>query len=38
LFAAGAERSHRRVVDAIPRFTSVAPISVMTEVVAAFGA
>jgi len=37
-FAAAAGRNHQRVVDDIPRFTSVAPISVMTEVLGAFDA
>jgi uncharacterized protein (TIGR02118 family) len=37
-FAAAAERNHRRVVDDIARFTSVAPSSVMTEVLGAFDA
>jgi uncharacterized protein (TIGR02118 family) len=37
-FAAAAARNHQRVVDDIPRFTSVAPISVMTEVLGAFDA
>jgi uncharacterized protein (TIGR02118 family) len=37
-FAAGAARNHQRVVDDIPRFTSVSPVSFMTEVVAAFDA
>ena len=35
-FAAAAGRNHRRVIDDIPHFTSVTPISVMTEVVGAF--
>ena len=35
-FAAAAGSNHQRVVDDIPRFTSVAPISVMTEVLGAF--
>lgn len=35
-FAAAAARNHQRVVDDIPRFTSVQPISVMTEVFGAF--
>jgi uncharacterized protein (TIGR02118 family) len=37
-FAAAAGRSHRSVVDDILNFTSVASISVMTEVFGAFGA
>jgi uncharacterized protein (TIGR02118 family) len=37
-FAAAADRNHQRVVDDIPRFTSVAPLSVMTEVLGAFDA
>jgi uncharacterized protein (TIGR02118 family) len=37
-FAAAAGRNHERVVDDIARFTSVSPISVMTEVLGAFGA
>ena len=37
-FAAAAGTNHQRVVDDIPRFTSVTPISVMTEVVGAFDA
>lgn len=37
-FAAAATKNHQRVVDDIPRFTSVAPISVMTEVLGAFDA
>jgi uncharacterized protein (TIGR02118 family) len=37
-FAATAGRTHRRVVDDIARFTTVTPISVMTEVVGAFDA
>ena len=37
-FAAAAGRNHQRVVDDIPRFTSVIPISVMTEVLGAFDA
>lgn len=37
-FAAAAGSNHQRVVDDIPRFTSVAPISVMTEVLGAFDA
>ena len=35
-FAAAAERNHQRVVDDIPRFASVPPISVMTEVLGEF--
>jgi uncharacterized protein (TIGR02118 family) len=35
-FAAGAARNHQRIVDDIPRFTSASPVSLMTEVVAAF--
>jgi hypothetical protein len=31
-------RNHQRVVDDIPRFTSVSPVSFMTEVVGAFDA
>jgi uncharacterized protein (TIGR02118 family) len=38
VFAAAAGRNHQRIVDDIPRFTSVAPISVMTEVLGAFDA
>ena len=38
VFAAAADRNHQRVVDDIARFTSVAPISVMTEVLGAFDA
>lgn len=37
-FAAAAGRNHQRIVDDIPRFTSVAPISVMTEILGAFDA
>ena len=37
-FATAADRNHQRVVDDIARFTSVAPISVMTEVLGAFDA
>ena len=37
-FAAAADRNHQRVVDDVARFTSVAPISVMTEVLGAFDA
>ena len=37
-FAAAAGRNHQRIVDDIPRFTAVAPISVMTEVFGAFDA
>ncbi len=37
-FAAAAGRNHQRIVDDIPRFTSVAPLSVMTEVLGAFDA
>jgi hypothetical protein len=37
-FAAAAARNHERVVGDIPRFTSVAPLSVMTEVLGAFDA
>lgn len=37
-FAAAAPRSHQRVVDDIARFTSVTPISLMTEVLGAFDA
>ncbi len=37
-FAAAAGRNHPLVVDDIPRFTSVSPVSVMTEVVGAFDA
>jgi hypothetical protein len=37
-FAAAANRNHQRVVDDILRFTSVAPISVMTQVLGAFDA
>ena len=36
VFAAAASRNHQRVVDDIPRFTSVSPVSVMTEVLGAF--
>jgi uncharacterized protein (TIGR02118 family) len=36
VFAAAAARHHQRVIDDIPRFTSVSPLSVMTEVVGAF--
>ena len=35
-FAAAAARNHQRVVDDIPRFTSVSPVSFQTEVVGAF--
>jgi uncharacterized protein (TIGR02118 family) len=35
-FAAAAARNHQRVVDDIPKFTSVTPISFETEVVGAF--
>lgn len=35
-FAAAAGDNHQRIVDDIPRFTSVSPVSFMTEVVAAF--
>ena len=38
IFAAAADQNHQRVVDDIPRFTSVAPLSVMTEVLGAFDA
>ncbi|MEO8465715.1 MAG: EthD family reductase [Gammaproteobacteria bacterium] len=38
LFAAAASRNHQRIVDDIPRFSSVGPISVMTEVLGAFDA
>jgi uncharacterized protein (TIGR02118 family) len=38
VFAIAAESNHQRVVDDITRFTSVAPISVMTEVLGAFDA
>jgi uncharacterized protein (TIGR02118 family) len=38
VFAAAAGRHHQRIVDDVPRFTSVAPISVMTEVLGAFDA
>ena len=37
-FAAAAGRHHQRIIDDIPHFTSVSPISVMTEVVGAFDA
>jgi uncharacterized protein (TIGR02118 family) len=37
-FAAAAKSNHQRIVDDIPRFTSATPISLMTEVVAAFDA
>ena len=37
-FAAAAGSNHQRVVDDISRFTSVAPLSVMTEVLGAFDA
>jgi uncharacterized protein (TIGR02118 family) len=37
-FAAAASRNHQRVVDDIPHFTSVSPVSFMTEVVGAFDA
>jgi uncharacterized protein (TIGR02118 family) len=37
-FAAAADRNHQRVVDDIAHFTSVSPVSFMTEVVAAFDA
>ena len=37
-FATAADRNHQRVVDDIARFTSVAPTSVMTEVLGAFDA
>jgi len=37
-FAAAASTNHQRVVDDIPRFTSVSPVSFMTEVVGAFNA
>jgi uncharacterized protein (TIGR02118 family) len=37
-FAAAAGRTHQRVVDDMPRFTSVTPIAVMTEVFGAFDA
>ena len=37
-FAAAAGRNRQRVVDDVSRFTSVAPISVMTEVLGAFDA
>jgi uncharacterized protein (TIGR02118 family) len=37
-FAAAADRNHRRVVDDIARFTTAAPVSVMTEVLGAFDA
>jgi uncharacterized protein (TIGR02118 family) len=35
-FATAASRNYQRVVDDIPRFTSVSPVSFMTEVVGAF--
>jgi len=35
-FAAAAAKTHQRVVDDIPRFTSVTPVSFMTEVFGAF--
>jgi len=35
-FAAAAARNHQRVIDDIPRFTSVSPVSFQTEVVGAF--
>jgi uncharacterized protein (TIGR02118 family) len=35
-FAAAAREHHQRIVDDIPRFTSVEPVSVMTEVLGAF--
>jgi uncharacterized protein (TIGR02118 family) len=38
VFAAAAGRHHQRIVEDVPRFTSVAPISVMTEVLGAFDA
>ncbi len=37
-FAAAASANHQRVVDDIPRFTSVGPVSFLTEVVGAFNA
>jgi uncharacterized protein (TIGR02118 family) len=37
-FAAAAGRNHERVVSDIPRFTSVTPVSFMTEVAGAFDA
>lgn len=37
-FAAAADRNHQRIVDDIRRFTTVEPISVMTEVLGAFDA
>jgi len=37
-FAAAASRNHQRVVDDIPHFTSISPVSFMTEVVGAFDA
>jgi uncharacterized protein (TIGR02118 family) len=37
-FAAAAEQHHERVVGDIPRFTSASPVSLMTEVAAAFDA
>ena len=37
-FAAAASRNHRRVVDDIPHFTTVSPVSFMTDVVGAFDA
>ena len=37
-FAAAAPKTHQRIVDDIPHFTSVTPISIMTEVVGAFDA
>ena len=37
-FAAAASRNHQRVVDDILHFTSVSPVSFMTEVVGAFDA
>jgi hypothetical protein len=35
-FDTAASRNYQRVVDDIPRFTSVSPVSFMTEVVGAF--
>ncbi|HET7132995.1 MAG TPA: hypothetical protein VFJ95_12140 [Gammaproteobacteria bacterium] len=35
-FAAAADKNHPRVVDDISRFTTVSPISFMTEVFGAF--
>jgi uncharacterized protein (TIGR02118 family) len=35
-FGAAASENHQRIVDDIPRFTSVSPVSFMTEVVGAF--